>query len=50
MRLDLSGSYTTEKSWWNDRQSFVVVKGLAESRWRTTYASMEKEITMYTVR
>ncbi|MBK9400330.1 MAG: hypothetical protein IPN36_05535 [Bacteroidetes bacterium] len=39
VRLDLSGSYTTEKSWWNDRQSFVVVKGLAESRWRTTYAS-----------
>lgn len=38
-RSDISASYTSEKSWWNDRQNLILVKASAEVRLRKSRAS-----------
>gem|GEM_PF-2093115 len=39
LRTDLSGSYTTEKTWWNGEQNFLLLKGYGEARFKKTMQS-----------
>jgi hypothetical protein len=39
LRGDLSSSYTSEKSWWNDTQNYILIKAYGEARLRKTKAS-----------
>jgi hypothetical protein len=36
VRADISSSYTSEKSWWNDTQNYIIIKAYGEARFRKT--------------
>jgi hypothetical protein len=39
MRGDVSGSFVTERNWWSEAQSTILLKCLAEARFRANYLS-----------
>lgn len=39
VRADLSSSYTSEKTWWNDTQNYILIKAFGEARFRKTKSS-----------
>lgn len=39
VRADLSSSYTSEKTWWNETQNYVHIKAYGEARFRKTKTS-----------
>jgi hypothetical protein len=39
VRADLSSSYTSEKTWWNETQNYIHIKAYSEARYRKTKTS-----------